>query len=105
MPESWDRVLNEQVTGFKELDSKDQEKIRKLVKVYMAEKYMEPKNMKWDLQILICGLMAKAVYNSKAPYLNKLSTIKIGKSEKIGQGFLQVADVQDLQKIDYKKWS
>ncbi len=104
MPEAWERVLNNDVKGFSDLNEAEQEEIKKLLKVYMAEKFFEPKRMKWDQQILICAYLAMAVHKKKGKYLTKLSTIKIGRTQKDGQGFLQVSSPEELLKVEYKKW-
>jgi len=105
MPEAWERVLNNQVKGFMDLGDQEKEAVRKLLKVYMAEKFFEPKRMKWDQQILICAYLAMALHGKRGKFLSRLSTIKIGKAFKEGQGFLQVPAPEDLLKIEYKKWS
>lgn len=105
MPESWERVLNEQVAGFTELLSDEQEKVRRLLKVYMAEKFLEPDELKWDEQILIFSHVAMAMRDKRSPYLKKLSTIKIGPSENFGQGLLEVTSIEKLKTIDFKRWS
>ncbi len=105
MPEAWERVLNTEVKGFVDLSEGEKEAVRKLLKVYMAEKFFEPKRMKWDQQILICAYLAMALHDKKGKYLSRLSTIKIGKAFKEGQGFLQVLSPEELLNIEYKKWS
>lgn len=104
-PESWERVLCENIDNFKGLAPDSQEEIRAIVKVFMAEKYLEPDDdLKWDEQILICAIIASQIYLEKHRYLGKLSTIKIGSSLNAGQGLLEVPSISALKDVDYKKW-
>lgn len=104
IPEAWDRVLNTKHPEFLELSPIDQEKVRSIVKVFMAEKYFEPDNLKWDQQIQICAYMALGIFNKRHKHLSKLSTIKIGKKEHLGQGFIEVSSVESLKNIEYDRW-
>lgn len=104
MPEAWERVLNTKHPEFLKLDDSKKEVIRKMVKVFMAEKYFEPDNLKWDEQIMICATLALSSYDKKHRYLSKLSTIKIGKNVKEAQAFVEVKAIEDLKSIELKRW-
>ncbi len=104
-PESWEKILQDHFEGFRELNLKDQNEVRLIVKVFMAEKYFEPdEHLKWDEQILICAHMAFKIYLEKHRFLRKLSTIVIGKPLNMGQGLLETPSIESLKTIDYKKW-
>lgn len=104
-PESWEKVLCESFPSYKDLSPDHREEVRLIVKVFMAEKYLEPDDeLKWDEQILICSNIAFAIYKDKHRYLRKLSTITVGKNLNLGQGLIEVPDFESLKKVDFRKW-
>jgi hypothetical protein len=104
-PESWEKVLAEHFVNFKDLTPSEQDEVRLIVKVFMAEKYFEPDDdLKWDEQILICANIASMIYLEKHRFLRKLSTVIIGTKLNLGQGLIEVPSFESLKDIDYKKW-
>lgn len=104
-PESWEKVLTDHFDGYGSLDTEAQNEVRIIVKVFMAEKYLEPDDeLKWDEQIMICAHIASKIYQEKHRFLSKLSTIVIGKTLNQGQGLLEVPSIETLKTIDYKRW-
>ena len=105
MPESWERILQERHEKFGGLSEAEKNQVRKIVKVFMAEKFLEPDDkLKWDEQILICSTIALKVFRDKHKFLSKLSTITIGKDERFGQGLLEVPSIEHLSTIEYMRW-
>lgn len=104
MPESWEKKILEHVEGFNDLEAKDQEAIRRLVKVYMGELYLEPKRMKWQDQMKITIYLAHRLHKEKSPYLKKLKTIKIGKKTLAQGDLLEVQSIEELKTTDLSLW-
>ena len=103
MPAAWERVLNDR-EEFMHLSEDKKERIRTLVKIFMAEKYFEPDELGWDQQIKISAIIALKIHDSRHKYLSKLSTIRISNNHNSGQGFLEVTSIENLNDIDFKKW-
>lgn len=103
LPESWEKVLMER-PSFAQLSENKKERVRSLVKVFMAEKYFEPDDLLWHKQVEISAIMALKVFDSKHKFLPKLSTIRISEVQNFGQGLLEVTSIESLNEVDLEKW-